>query len=95
MRFLLGLTKAAALEYAPHHIRINAVCPAFIDTPMLVRAGLTTDAVKRTAMETLHPMGRLGYAEEVAGPPYGSPLPTRHLLPATPADRRWLRRSVA
>jgi NAD(P)-dependent dehydrogenase (short-subunit alcohol dehydrogenase family) len=63
---VLGLTKAAALEYASSGIRINAVCPAFIETPMLARAGFTTDAVKRAAIEKLHPMGRLGQADEVA-----------------------------
>jgi NAD(P)-dependent dehydrogenase (short-subunit alcohol dehydrogenase family) len=63
---VLGLTKAAALEYASSGIRINAVCPAFIETPMLARAGLTTDAAKRAAIERLHPMGRLGQADEVA-----------------------------
>ena len=63
---MLGLTKVAALEYAPHHIRINAVCPAFIETPMLVRAALTTDPVKRAALEKLQPLGRLGQADEVA-----------------------------
>ena len=63
---VLGLTKAAALEYAPHHIRINAVCPAFIETPMLARTGFTTDPQKRAAIETLHPLGRLGQPDEVA-----------------------------
>jgi NAD(P)-dependent dehydrogenase (short-subunit alcohol dehydrogenase family) len=63
---VLGLTKAAALEYASSGIRINAVCPAFIETPMLARAGLTTDAAKRAAIEKLHPMGRLGQADEIA-----------------------------
>ena len=63
---VLGLTKAAALEYAAEHIRINAVCPAFIETPMLVHAGLTTDPQKRAAVEKLHPLGRLGQPEEVA-----------------------------
>src|SRR5512138_3372213 len=63
---VLGLTKVAAIEYASRHIRINAVCPAFIETPMLARAGFTTDAVKRAAVENLHPLGRLGRPEEVA-----------------------------
>ena len=63
---VLGLTKAAALEYAASYIRINAVCPAFIETPMLHRAGLTTDPRKREAIERLHPLGRLGRPEEVA-----------------------------
>ncbi len=63
---VLGLTKAAALEYAASHIRINAVCPAFIDTPMLYRAGLTTDPRTCETIERLHPVGRLGRPEEVA-----------------------------
>ena len=63
---VLGLTKAAALEYAPHGIRINAVCPGFIDTPMLVRAGVLTDHDARTGIEQRHPLGRLGRPEEVA-----------------------------
>jgi NAD(P)-dependent dehydrogenase (short-subunit alcohol dehydrogenase family) len=63
---VLGLTKAAALEYASSHIRINAVCPAFIETPMLARAGLTTDPARRGAIEKLHPMKRLGQPDEVA-----------------------------
>jgi NAD(P)-dependent dehydrogenase (short-subunit alcohol dehydrogenase family) len=63
---VLGLTKAAALEYASSGIRINAVCPAFIETPMLARAGFTTDPVKRAALNKLHPIGRMGRADEVA-----------------------------
>jgi NAD(P)-dependent dehydrogenase (short-subunit alcohol dehydrogenase family) len=63
---VLGLTRAAALEYADSHIRINAVCPAFIDTPMLHRAGFLGDSAKREAIERLHPLGRLGRPEEVA-----------------------------
>ena len=63
---VLGPTKAAALEYASSRIRINAVCPAFIETPMLARAGLTTDPERRVAIERLHPLGRLGQPDEVA-----------------------------
>ena len=63
---VLGLTKAAALEYAASHIRINAVCPGFIETPMLARAGLTTDPAKLEMIANLHPLKRLGRAEEVA-----------------------------
>jgi NAD(P)-dependent dehydrogenase (short-subunit alcohol dehydrogenase family) len=40
---LVGLTKSAALEYSAKGVRVNAVAPAFIETPMLERAGLTTD----------------------------------------------------
>jgi NAD(P)-dependent dehydrogenase (short-subunit alcohol dehydrogenase family) len=63
---VLGLTNAAALEYAPNHIRVNAVCPGFIETPMLVRAGLLADPAQRAEIEHLHPLGRLGRPEEVA-----------------------------
>jgi NAD(P)-dependent dehydrogenase (short-subunit alcohol dehydrogenase family) len=63
---VLGLTKAAALEYSAAGIRVNAVCPAFIDTPMLERAGITSDENVRKVMESMHPIGRLGRAEEIA-----------------------------
>lgn len=56
---VIGLTQAAALELAPFGIRVVAVQPAFIDTPML------TPEIK-TAVRPLHPIGRLGKAEEVA-----------------------------
>lgn len=63
---ILGLTKVAALEYSAQGIRVNAVCPAFIATPMLERAGITSDENVRKAMEAMHPIGRLGESEEVA-----------------------------
>lgn len=55
-----GLTKAAALDYARAGIRVNAVCPGFIDTPLV---GFTADDDKRGAML---PIGRLGTPQEVA-----------------------------
>lgn len=61
---VLGMTKVAAMEYAAQGIRINAVCPAFIKTPM-VETGLTPDALQQIAQ--LHALGRLGESEEVAG----------------------------
>jgi NAD(P)-dependent dehydrogenase (short-subunit alcohol dehydrogenase family) len=63
---VIGLTRAAALEVAPHGIRVNAVSPAFIETPMLARAGVLDSAETRAAAAALHPLGRLGHAEEVA-----------------------------
>lgn len=63
---LIGLTRAAALEYAESHIRINAVCPGFIYTPMLEKAGITADHDIEAGIIALHPLGRLGTAEEVA-----------------------------
>jgi NAD(P)-dependent dehydrogenase (short-subunit alcohol dehydrogenase family) len=63
---VLGLTKVAAIEYASKGIRVNAVCPAFIETPMLERAGITSDPQMRETTVNLHPIGRLGTSEEVA-----------------------------
>lgn len=63
---LVGLTKAAALEYAPEHIRINAIGPGFIDTPMLEEAGITTDPDTEKSIVGLHPIGRLGTPDEIA-----------------------------
>jgi NAD(P)-dependent dehydrogenase (short-subunit alcohol dehydrogenase family) len=64
---VLGLTKVAALEQAASGVRINAVCPAFIETPMLSRAGLTNVPDLKKMLEGLHPMKRLGRPEEIAG----------------------------
>lgn len=62
---VVGLTKSAALEYARQNVRVNAVCPSFIDTPMV--QGMI-EAVPRMAdvTQTLSPMRRLGSAAEVA-----------------------------
>ncbi|SMO45404.1 SDR family oxidoreductase [Fodinibius sediminis] len=60
-----GLTKTAALEYAGKGIRVNAICPGAIHTPMIDRfAGENTE--DRQQLIAQHPMGRLGRAGEVA-----------------------------
>jgi NAD(P)-dependent dehydrogenase (short-subunit alcohol dehydrogenase family) len=62
---VVGLTKVVALEYAKAGIRVNAVCPGVIRTPMLEAAlSANIDVVK--TWEALHPMGRIGEPEEVA-----------------------------
>ena len=61
---VVGLTKNAALEYAPKCIRINSIGPAFIHTPMIAALEESQDAFN--ALVSLHPMGRLGKPEEVA-----------------------------
>ncbi|MEX2143584.1 MAG: SDR family oxidoreductase [Anaerolineales bacterium] len=63
---VLGLTKVAALEYAAQSVRVNAVCPGFILTPMLERAGITSNEGMRKHIEGLHPIGRMGTPEEIA-----------------------------
>ncbi len=60
---VVGLTKAAALDYADQQIRVNAVGPGYIDTPLLSNS-LNEETIKSLA--ALHPIGRLGTAEEVA-----------------------------
>ena len=61
---VVGLTQVAALEYSGKGIRINAVGPGFIHTPMVSR--LEADAARMAALVAAHPLGRLGRAEEVA-----------------------------
>jgi NAD(P)-dependent dehydrogenase (short-subunit alcohol dehydrogenase family) len=63
---VLGLTKTAAIEYATRGIRVNAVCPGFIMTPMIEQAGIASDTETGKAIAELHPMHRLGKPEEVA-----------------------------
>lgn len=61
---VLGLTKAAAQEYGVQGVRINAVGPAFIHTPMIER--LESDPATLAGLIAMHPIGRLGRPEEVA-----------------------------
>lgn len=62
---ILGLTKSAAIEYAPKGIRINAICPGTIDTPMVQNMIETSDLSAEEAIG-LMPIGRLGEANEIA-----------------------------
>ncbi len=60
---VVGLTEAAALEYADKNIRINAIGPGYILTPLLTNS---LDETTMNALVSLHPIGRLGRSEEVA-----------------------------
>lgn len=60
---LVGLTKNAAIEYAPEGVRVNSVGPGFIATPML---DANLDEATQEFLAAKHPIGRLGRPEEVA-----------------------------
>lgn len=62
---VIGLTRAAAVEYAKDGIRVNAVCPGAIETPMLQRHMQDSDEA-RQAMAESAPIGRIGVPEEIA-----------------------------
>jgi NAD(P)-dependent dehydrogenase (short-subunit alcohol dehydrogenase family) len=62
---VVGLTKTAALEYAKAGIRVNAVCPGVIQTPMVARlTGSRPDLTE--ALVAAEPVGRTGKPEEIA-----------------------------
>jgi NAD(P)-dependent dehydrogenase (short-subunit alcohol dehydrogenase family) len=62
---VLGLTKSAALEYAPRGIRVNAVCPGTIETPMLADM-IAKGELTASDAEAGQPIGRLGRGDEIA-----------------------------
>jgi NAD(P)-dependent dehydrogenase (short-subunit alcohol dehydrogenase family) len=62
---VIGLTKAAALDYASQNVRVNAVCPGIIATPMMDRfTGGTDEGAQRVIAQ--EPVGRMGKPEEIA-----------------------------
>jgi NAD(P)-dependent dehydrogenase (short-subunit alcohol dehydrogenase family) len=62
---VVGLTRTAALEYARNKIRVNAVCPGAIETPMLERF-MSANRGGRESMIKTEPIGRIGTPEEIA-----------------------------
>jgi NAD(P)-dependent dehydrogenase (short-subunit alcohol dehydrogenase family) len=61
---VISLTKSAALEFAAKGVRVNAVCPAIVETEMT--EGARSDAKTRSHLLAMHPVGRFGRPEEVA-----------------------------
>jgi len=61
---VVGLTKTAALEYAQQGIRVNCVCPGWVQTPLAARS--LSDPERRAQIIARHPIGRVGTPEEVA-----------------------------
>lgn len=62
---LIGLTKAAALDYAGSNIRVNAICPGFVDTPMMERFTGGTAEGRQKVIDS-EPVGRAATPEEIA-----------------------------
>ncbi|MGI5144444.1 MULTISPECIES: SDR family NAD(P)-dependent oxidoreductase [unclassified Streptomyces] len=58
----IAMTKSSSLEAAPHGIRINAVCPGLVDTPMIA----TLDEDYRKSLSAAHPLGRIARPDEIA-----------------------------
>jgi NAD(P)-dependent dehydrogenase (short-subunit alcohol dehydrogenase family) len=63
---VVGLTKAAALEYGTLGVRVNSVNPGFIDTPLMAKAGINKGDDTYTFIASKHAMNRFGLPEEVA-----------------------------
>ena len=62
---IVGLTKSCALEYSKSNIRINAICPGFVDTPMTDKAGEISSKLKKR-IPMMQPMGRVASPLEIA-----------------------------
>jgi NAD(P)-dependent dehydrogenase (short-subunit alcohol dehydrogenase family) len=60
---VVGLTRVAAREYAPHGVRVNAICPGTVDTPMF-RHSMSPEVIER--LVSTNPTGRLAEAAEIA-----------------------------
>jgi NAD(P)-dependent dehydrogenase (short-subunit alcohol dehydrogenase family) len=62
---VVGLTRAAALEVATKNVRVNAIAPGTVDTPMFEK--FATDPAIRDFVTSMHPLGRIARPEEIAG----------------------------
>jgi NAD(P)-dependent dehydrogenase (short-subunit alcohol dehydrogenase family) len=59
---ILSLTRNMALDYAADNVRVNCLCPGFVNTPLLS----TLPPERRARLTALHPLGRLGEPEDIA-----------------------------
>jgi NAD(P)-dependent dehydrogenase (short-subunit alcohol dehydrogenase family) len=62
---VVGLTKAAALEFGPFGVRVNCVCPGVIDTPLVARVFGQMEGARKL-LDGMHPIGRMGQPIEIA-----------------------------
>jgi len=62
---VVGITRAAALEFAPAGVRVNCVCPGIVDTALVAVAFGASEEIRET-MHRFHPLGRMGQPEEIA-----------------------------
>ena len=60
---LVGMTRSLALELAPHGVRVNAICPGLVDTPMIAYQGIETI---KSRVASSYPLGRMGVPDDVA-----------------------------
>ncbi|MGO4003406.1 SDR family NAD(P)-dependent oxidoreductase [Pseudomonas fluorescens] len=64
---VIGLTKGAAVDYGTHNIRVNAIMPGIVETPMVTRVSAEPNFAKQyQALRERHPIGRFGKPEEIA-----------------------------
>ena len=85
---VIGLTRSAALEYAPRGIRINAVCPGIVETPMVTGMLVSQPEAMKELMKE-QPIGRLGRPEEIAVSGSLALQPWRKLRDRSCARCRW------
>jgi NAD(P)-dependent dehydrogenase (short-subunit alcohol dehydrogenase family) len=61
---IIGLTKSMALDYAADGVRVNCVCPGFVDTPLL--SAIREDEARMEKLRVAHPLGRIGQPADIA-----------------------------
>ena len=62
---VVGLTRNAALEFAPFGVRVNCICPGVIETPLVTNQFMEMEGARKM-LDSMHPLGRIGQPQEVA-----------------------------